>query len=93
MPLVPFAAFHYRAHNTKLIERLGDVNPFEKYQIFLGDNCYTDFFIERHEFPVTLIGPRGDPHILDEIVVRSPRQYFDLAAAGCKDACHHFNLG
>jgi hypothetical protein len=93
MPLVPFTAFYYHPHNAKLIAMLKDVNPFEKYQIFLGDNRYTDFFIERHEFPVTLIDPRGDPHILDKIVVRSPRQYFDIAAEGCKDACYHFNLG
>ncbi len=66
---------------------------YQKYQSFLGDHRYTDVFVDRQEIPVTIIDPRGDPHVLDEIVVRSPREYIDIAAEGCKNACHYFNLG
>jgi hypothetical protein len=35
---------------------------------------------------------RGDPHILENIEVPSPRQYLNLAKEGYEHACRYFSL-
>jgi hypothetical protein len=65
----------------------------KKYEVFGGgDRSYHKFFIERGEFPVGITDPRGDPHVLDHIVVRSPRQYFEIVKKGCEDARCYFQI-
>jgi hypothetical protein len=78
---------------TPLSPSFAAVKMFEKYEVFGGgDRSYHKFFIERGKFPVRITDPRGDPHVFDHIVVRSPRQYFEIAKRGCEDARRYFKI-
>ena len=78
--------------DTALQEKLRPVRLFEKYEIFFGARLYTSYFIERGEFPIVIMDPRGNPTSLKEITVRSPRQYFEIAKQACADALSYFDI-
>jgi hypothetical protein len=83
----------YYAYDKDLKMKLEGVDVFEKYSIFFGAGRYTDYFIERREFPVKMVDPRGDAHVLDVINVKSPREYFEIGKQAVKDLRAHFSPG
>ena len=76
----------------KLKAKLRSVNVFEKYEMFFGQQRYTSYFIESGVFPVRISDPRGDPRSIKTIVVKSPRQYYEIGAKGFADARAYFGI-
>lgn len=63
----------------------------DKYAALFGGNGDVVEVLKRGKFPVKIADPRGDPYTVSHhIVVRSPRQYFDIVKKGCEDARRHF---
>jgi hypothetical protein len=89
-PLMPMNP--YFADDAVLQGKLRSIDTFEKYGIFLGVPNFSDYFINRSEFPAVITDPRGDPSLLNKITVNSYRQYFEIASQGCADARAHFGI-
>lgn len=91
-PLQPLVYNRFSGNDPDLAARLEGVNVFKKYAVFFGDHRYTDFFIEDQPFPTRTFDPRGDPHVLHEINVATPRQFYELCVAGAADARRHLGI-
>lgn len=58
--------------------------------MFLVDNGFADFFILGKPFPVEMTDPRGDPRVITKIVVKTPRQYYEIGVQAEADARRYF---
>jgi hypothetical protein len=74
-------------------EMIKGVDAGAKYSIFFGfDGRYSKFFIEDGSFPETINDPRGDPREITKIIVRSHREYIEIAREAAIEATQRFNL-
>ncbi|PZQ45539.1 MAG: hypothetical protein DI551_07085 [Micavibrio aeruginosavorus] len=75
------------------IDRIKEVNPFEKYSMFFGlEGGYSSVLIESPQFPFEMNDPRGNPKKVKRIIINSYRQYIDIAKMAVKEATKNFNL-
>jgi hypothetical protein len=89
---MPLVYDRYTDRNPELQSKLIGVNSFRKYEVFFGETSYRSFFIERGEFPVTVVDPRGDPRELRRITLGSYREFFEVSTQGWKDAKSCFGI-
>jgi len=72
---------------------INGIEVFEKYSIFFGaDGAFSQFFIGDASFPATINDPRGDPHKITQVSVRSHREYLEMAREAVVEATKRFNL-
>ena len=90
LPLLPMNP-HF-SDNHELQSKLADVNIFDKYSVFFGEQSFHSYFINAGTFPVTLTDPRGNPHDRASIEIQSPRQYFEISVKACEDARRYFDI-
>ena len=81
----------FKADNTLRIKFDG-ISVFDKYEMFFGEQRYSRFFVERHNFPVKMVDPRGDPRVICKIIVKSPRQYLEMGRQAVRDIGNYFQL-
>jgi hypothetical protein len=73
--------------------QLQNVEPMEKYSIFLGlEGGYSQYFIQNEEFPIEINDPRGNPQELKRLTVGTHREYLEIAKQAVLDARAYFNL-
>ena len=90
--VMPLAYDRYTDKTHDLQKKLEGINPFDKYDIFFGDNSFRRFFIEGGEFPVSIIDPRGNPRDSHRITISSHREFYDISVQGWKDAKQWFGI-
>jgi restriction endonuclease len=79
---------HVPFHDTDRILR-----AFKKYtMLYAGDGSYTEFFIKRGAFPVTMTDPRCDPSDLGQITISSPREYLEIGKQAIAGLQNYFPL-
>ena len=72
---------------------IAGVEPMEKYSILFGlEGGYSQFFVQRDEFPATFNDPRGDPREIDRLTVSSHREYLEVAKAAVAECNERFGL-
>lgn len=91
--LFPLVTNDYSPKDPALRSKLEGVQPLLKYEIFFGSQgAFRNCFLFENRLPLKVHDPRGDPHTLSHISVKSYRQYYQLGIDGFVDACRYFEL-
>ena len=79
--------------DAALAKKLEEIKPFFKYEMFLGgERSFRAYFIFQNDLPVKIFDPRGDPHELKRITIRSFREYFEIGCQATADARKYFGI-
>lgn len=91
-PLLPLVYNRFVGKDAELEGRLRNVRVFQKYALFFGKQNYSAYFVNSEHFPLGTIDPRGDPHDLSPITIRTHREFYDISVEGAKDARGYFGV-
>jgi len=91
--MMPLITTKFTSKDPALTERLVGVSPFLKYEMFLGgERSFREYFIFRNDLPVEIFDPRGNPHELKRITIRSFREYFEIGRQATADVRKYFGI-